>query len=393
MVAGAGGQSPLGGRSGIIQNKKPTNREDRLSLHEKAVMGRAVVDRLRRLDKKYPQFKLAREARAIEGCGTRASVFECMGQRELWEGESIHVRHRLEKRVRCKRDFAPCCSEYDCNAHRDRANRIINNVWNVRLEKWVVTFGDSDIPAYRDQKALGRAMRAIYEVVEEVTGAEGAIISLHAMGDLSDRYRPHFEVMIPSDGTGYAKKELDCVRESLREGIAAALGLKELANAHFGYISKGLSPVEQTKKWFHEIRYAVHPVVQAPRFLRLPEEDAVFIVMLLRKLRRVRGFGVFGDRRIKKTAEDLRRRYPIDLTSDSDRREPEVYKGGPCPACGSVLTHLALQHALNSGREIASDLYIIESVDSLDLLFLKPVEVQSADTEDRETLAEEEEAA
>ena len=373
--AGAGGQSPLGSARSFILNKKPTNRRtprETSTPEDRAVLGRAVIDKLQRLDKLCPDLNLRKEARAIENCGTKAAAFECMGQRELWEGESINRRHRLERRVRCKRDFAPCCSEYDCNAHKERANRIIKNVWETRLAKWVITFGDADCQLFRDHESLGDAMRAIASVVEEVTGADGAIVSLHVMGDKSDRYRPHFEVLIPHDGRKYPKAELNRVTFALRHEIAIRLDLQELANAHFGTIFTSLTPVEQKKKWFHQIRYAVHPVVGAERFVRLPDEEAAFIVMLLRGLRRVRGFGCFGDRRIKKSAEALRKLYPIDLL-DEPEPKPEVHDGGPCPDCSAVLKIVAdMQHALVAGgREIAPDLFLFEFIDQIDLSTLR----------------------
>lgn len=380
MVAGgAGGRAPL--RSGpgrVIHNKKPTNRRtprEGLTPSERAVLGLAVIDKLRRIDRLLPDLNLAKDARAIENCGCKAAVFECMGQRELWDGESVNRRHRIERRVRCKRDYAPCCAEFDSNAHKERANRIIKNIWGIRFAKWVITFSYPDVELFRDQDSLAEAMRVIAGVLERVTGAEGVIVSLHTMGEKSDRYRPHFECLIPHDGT--FEQDLDYLRETLRREIAEALDLQQLANAHFAYVSKELSPKEQSKIWFHKIRYFVHPVVGAERFVRLPDEEAVFAVMILRRLRRVRGFGCFGDRKIKKAAEDLRARFPIELLNESEP-EPEVHKGGPCPDCFARLESAEVQHALAGGREIAPDLYLFEFIEQIDLSTLKSLEAGNA---------------
>jgi len=339
---------------------------------------REVIDKLRRLHALCPELDLEREARAIDGCGCRARVFECMGQRELWEGESINRRHRIQKHVRCKRDFAPCCAEYNSPAHQERTNRIAKNFWGIRYAKWVVTVADADIELLRGQDELAAAQKIIGCTVARVVGAEGALVSLHVMGDKSDRYRPHWEVLVPHDGTPYDYDLFLHLKETLRKELTVALDLEESANVHFGYIGKGQPAKLQVKEWFHGIRYAVHPVVGAERFVRLPDAEAAFIVRLLRGLRRVRGYGVLSDRKIKGAAEELRKLYPIDLSSESEP-EPEVYEGGPCPACFSRLKAGDMEHALAGGVWISPDLSLFEFIESIDISNLKPMEADDGD--------------
>jgi len=336
LVRGLGGSAP------VILNRKPTNPtstgEDKR---------RAVVEALRRAGR-------VGEANAVASCGAKSVSFECEGQLTLLEAGASHVSHRVEKRLYCQRPYCPTCGEDGSAAHRRKAARLAENIYGIRIAKWVVTLPPEDrelLPVGREARDdVSEMMAAVADVVARFHATEAAMVAVHWFGDKGQGM--HFEVIIPHAGEQLPKADLHRMREELAERLQT----QRLPVAQFQYIGTALGETEQARLWWHKTRYACHPTIGAERVASMESRELRGLVEMVAGFRTIRGYGLWGDRKIKASRELLTKLYPMPDAIASDRvADVELFDGAPCPAdgCSCTLTHRGIVAASEYGVEIA----------------------------------------
>ncbi len=318
----------------LILNVKPTNQTNR------------------QLAARIQSLGFGNHSKALNSCRRWARTFECE--------ETGHI---FQKILFCGRPFCTACGEYGSPNHERRAGRLMRQLWGIRIAKWVITFPPENLGQLYAWGTV-ELQKKIADLLMEWEGVRACKVALHWLGDRTQR--EHFEGVFPHSGRIRSKEDLKSFRVFLRD----RLGLSRLPTAHLEYVDRGLPAEDQNKKWCHSVRYAAHPSVPAARLAKMDDEQLRQIVgRVSAHGRTIRGYGDWGDRRIGKTGDDYRNRYPMPEATGDLEADVEVIDGEPCPledCCGVLKIRADAEPTLRGQEciELAPDLYYFTGVRS-----------------------------
>ena len=249
---------------------------------------------------------------------------ECSLTVEHW---SCDNGHDFYFRKYCGREYCPICGAKNSYYHNRRTMRAAEHMI------WAVTWGNltftmpKEISARRlDKTQLRRLQKLAWETARDVFQLEGAMVTVHLLGEKSPGLHVHFEVLFMRTGCfnkGKVEPEkLGAVKAAWAEKINAEFGLKiETADVRYSFAAV------PGRKW-HKLNYILRPICTEEKMLALEDEDKHYILSL-KGYHRTRWFGCLANSKVK---EYLRKHWaPVKL------RDTPLIEKRVCPMCKTKL--------------------------------------------------------
>lgn len=284
--------------------------------------------------------KKRRERRSVRdsmsSCGKFYRVLQCTKDAE----------HKLFKRIYCGFAGCPNCRKSDWDNHEtsETVRRRVIKTWDKimyakNIDKFVLTFPKSIQEKFYIHEELNILFHEASEFAMAMTGIKGCIVSLHPVGNESEGFGPHFEVMVPYEDSEwqdpYGDKDYNVVQslwlgelskywtQCLRSLYPEAMKkVKTNIQAHYGFHDK-------PGRMVHAVRYAAdfHWAVDYDRW----DNEKKNFLMMLSGTRTVRGFGFLSDRKWKKHVSERVPYWQFDaFDSYKDEFGDEIDEGSHC---------------------------------------------------------------
>jgi hypothetical protein len=276
--------------------------------------------------------------------------------------------HRIGARCYCGRPWCPICGGYGSPSHKRRADRLADQVGNVRLGKWIITMSEEDRAFIEGREDIEQMMGQVAAVIMRCHAVPAAKIAVHWMGDLTQGV--HYEGVFPHDGRRESKRDLVLFRKEL----AIALDLQGLPEAKFIFVDHDEDPVVQWRMNRQRTRYMMHPTIPSWRLLELGDGELRALVEMRTRFETCRGYGLWSKTKVRTpTAAALARAYPMPPTQEEEKPRGWLHAGEPCPGrvapgedCGSTIAqNQGIRPARPGGTEIAPGVFVHEFTVSL----------------------------
>jgi len=211
-------------------------------------------------------------------------------------------------------------------------------MWAENLGFLVLTIPEELRARFRDEDNLRALCRIGWSVVKDVLGVDGGLCVVHLFGDKDDNFKPHVNVVFPTDSRFVDRKTLKKVKLEWAARIEQFLSVswpcdengQLKLNAHYGYR-------DTVGKKAHTLKYVARPTCGFARFMKLDDETRTFLLSLS-GFHNVRWFGELSNRKCKKY---LKMRGVTDVPAMPNKQD-EIYRqlsNKTCPMCMETIEY------------------------------------------------------
>ena len=256
-------------------------------------------------------------------CGTNYAYLRCPNGHEKYA------------KLHCKLEFCPDCGARGSRIHKTRATRARDRLlWAPVLGYAVFTLPGDLAASHLSKDTLKRLEQEAGKIVMTHFGAAGGSNRIHFAGDALGHLQIHVNVLFALENTnGIGKVDkaiLDAARDAWTVFVNSHFNRTEKTTVfHYSFATTG-------PKKANKIKYVFRPIIDAFKFMVLPDEDKHYIVGL-RGWHNTRWFGKLSNSTYKKYLTGKGIEYQKHQNDDA-------YLSKICPVCGEKFRYIETVH-------------------------------------------------